>query len=347
MKKLTSRNAGENKVGSGRNITRRNERTFLRGSLMFIEGESSSEMFIIKNGKVRILRQEGEKAVELAVLGGGSVLGELSLLDQQPRSATAQVVEDTVVSVVDEAMLEQTLASIPNWLANIVKVVVKRLRDTMKKNVDNLVGKSVGGVIRIILLLKETQGQIVDNEFRIGLRIVKRTIADIIGIGELESENVLLHLIIKNLIFIRKDATGEEYVILRDPEALQLYMNYQRTKLRGGRMPGENLPKESVELARCIVDCGRENGRKIKEKVYRVGLQQIAVQQARSGGAKDIHPDSLDGLLDAKAILMEQGKTESTHGTHKSAGIIYNEESLKRILLLHQWIDVFREDVEF
>jgi hypothetical protein len=314
---------------------------------MFIEGESSSEMFIIKNGKVRILRQEGEKAVELAVLGGGSVLGELSLLDHQPRSATAQVVEDTVVSVVDEAMLEQTLASIPNWLANIVKVVVKRLRDTMKKSVDDLVGKSVGGVIRIILLLHDSQGQVVENENRVGLRAVKHTIADVIGIGEMEAENVLLHLILKNFIFIRKDVTGEEYVVLRDPKVLQLYMNFLRAKMRGGTMPGEDLSEESVKLARCIVECGRENGRKIKEKVFRVGMQQIAVQQARSGGAKDVHPDALDGLLSAKAVIMDKGKTESAHGTHKSAGIIYNEESLQRILLLSEWVDIFREDIEF
>ena len=76
------------KIGAGRKVlANRYERKFRRGTLIFIEGELSTEMLILRTGSVRILKQEGENTFELAILGPGSVLGELSLLDHQPRGA--------------------------------------------------------------------------------------------------------------------------------------------------------------------------------------------------------------------------------------------------------------------
>ena len=120
---------------------------------MFIEGETSTEMYILRSGKVRIFKQEGDNTIELAVSGPGSVLGELSLLDHQPRGATGQVVEEVVATIIDEDLFKRTLTAIPPWLTSVIIVVVKRLRDTMQKNSDDIVHKSVAGTIKVLLLL--------------------------------------------------------------------------------------------------------------------------------------------------------------------------------------------------
>ncbi|MFW5830114.1 MAG: cyclic nucleotide-binding domain-containing protein [Planctomycetota bacterium] len=46
-------------------------------------------MYIVRSGKVRVLKQEAGATIELGVLGPGSVLGELSLLNKEPSTATA------------------------------------------------------------------------------------------------------------------------------------------------------------------------------------------------------------------------------------------------------------------
>jgi CRP-like cAMP-binding protein len=181
------------KIDTNKNITQRNEKTFKRGGLMFIEGETSTEMYILRSGKVRILKQEGDNTIELAVLGPGAVLGELSLLDHQPRGATGQVLEEVVATVIDEDLFVRTLARVPPWLTNIIKLVVKRLRDTMKKTGDDVVHKSVAGAIKVLLLLSNSEGfQKEDMPCAWRLPGPRNWLYATIGLGSLEAENVLL-----------------------------------------------------------------------------------------------------------------------------------------------------------
>ena len=336
-----------NKIGVKRGIINRHERTFHRGSLMFIEGESSAEMFIVRSGKVRILKQEGGSTVELAILGPGSVIGELALLDHQPRSATAQVLEDTVVTVIDEELFTRTLQRIPPWLGNIVQLVVRRLRDTMKKTSDDVVNKSIAGVIRVILLLNENEGKEILGQRALPLNRVKEAIYAAIGLGGIESENVFLHLILKEMVLINRNDCGQEYLVLKDTEVMLLYMNYLRTRQVNGFLPGENLSGAAFNLAKLILEAGERSGKKEGDRLMRIGLPQVELELERQGDGRYIDQDALDELVSAKLLIKHEDVTESTYGKHKRIVLLYNAEVLKRIYLLKIWLPVFKEEIRF
>jgi CRP-like cAMP-binding protein len=68
-----------------------------KGGIVFRQGDQGDEMFVIERGKIRLtLAAEGHEK-EVAVLGAGQFFGELSLIGNAPRSATAQAVEDSVL----------------------------------------------------------------------------------------------------------------------------------------------------------------------------------------------------------------------------------------------------------
>jgi CRP/FNR family cyclic AMP-dependent transcriptional regulator len=335
------------KISASKSILNRHERTFKRGSLMFIEGETSYEMFILRSGKIRILKQEGENTVELAVLGPGSVIGELSLLDHQPRSATAQVVEDTVVTVIDEELFSRTLQKIPPWFGSIIQVVVKRLRDTMKKASDDIIQKSISGFIKVALLLNESDGIEISSQRAITLSKLKDTVFAVIGLGGMDVEYLLLHLILKEMALIHRNEKGQEFVILRSIEILQLYMNYLRTKLRKSALVGENFDEKTFQLIGFIIEAGERNGRKEGDKLMRVGLPQVEVEIERSGNGRYVDPDALEQLEKSKLIYKQDDMTQSAHGNHKRVVFIYNIETMKRVSLLRIWLPVFREEIHF
>ncbi len=337
----------KSKVGAGRNRTRLNEQVYKKGTLMFIEGEQSTEMFIIRAGSVRILKQEGDKTVELAVLGKGSVLGELSLLDHQPRSATAQIVEDVTATVIDESTFNKTMKSIPSWLANIIQVIVTRLRNTMKRSSDSIVQKSVAGVIKILLLLYKNESVEKDGVKRISLTRAKEAIASTIGIGEMETENVLLHLILKETILINKDINGTEFITVIDPEVLTIYMNFLRASQRGAKLLGEDLPDNAVDLIQVITETGNKNGSLVRPGIKKIGVPQLEIELQRQGKGKNIDLDALDNLVDAKIILKEQSAVTTAHQTHKQTALIYNENTLKKVMALHIWLTKFKEEIIF
>ncbi|MFG1490351.1 cyclic nucleotide-binding domain-containing protein, partial [Oceanospirillum sp. HFRX-1_2] len=70
-------------------------RSYAQGERLFQMGHPGAAMFVIKSGKVDIvIPQEGSADLLLATLGTGTFMGELALLDDSPRSASAVAAED-------------------------------------------------------------------------------------------------------------------------------------------------------------------------------------------------------------------------------------------------------------
>jgi CRP-like cAMP-binding protein len=114
------------------------EETHRLGQYIFREGESGNALYLIMEGKVRISREVsgmGEEA--LAVLGPGDAFGEMSLIDDFPRSADAKVHERCQVLVISKDALESLLFLHKDLayevLWSVVRMLTQRLRETNDK----------------------------------------------------------------------------------------------------------------------------------------------------------------------------------------------------------------------
>ena len=108
------------------------------GGFVFHEGELGDKLYLILSGKVRISRQlpgMGEEA--LAVLGPGEAFGEMSLIEDSPRSADARVHERVRLLVITREAFEDLLFVHKDLayeiLWNFVKTLSRRLRDANDK----------------------------------------------------------------------------------------------------------------------------------------------------------------------------------------------------------------------
>ena len=114
------------------------EESHVSGTKIFEHGDPGDKLYILLEGKVRISREiagMGEEA--LAILGPGSVFGEMALLDEAPRSADARVHEQCRVLAVpkdafeDLLFLHKDLAYEVLW--SVVRMLTRRLRETNDK----------------------------------------------------------------------------------------------------------------------------------------------------------------------------------------------------------------------
>jgi CRP/FNR family transcriptional regulator, cyclic AMP receptor protein len=115
-----------------------NETSLARGVFVFKEGERGDKLYIILEGKIRISRTVpgmGEEA--LAILGPGEAFGEMSLIDEFPRSADAivhercRLLEISREALDDLLLIHRDLAYEILW--NFVKILSTRLRETNDK----------------------------------------------------------------------------------------------------------------------------------------------------------------------------------------------------------------------
>lgn len=104
-------------------------RRFKAGEVIIRENDLGETAFIIEKGSVEITKEIGGKPVRLATLGVGETLGEMSMIDDQPRSATATAVEPTEVTEIHHDGFYEALQTDPEVTLLLLKSLFERLRE--------------------------------------------------------------------------------------------------------------------------------------------------------------------------------------------------------------------------
>jgi CRP/FNR family transcriptional regulator, cyclic AMP receptor protein len=108
-------------------------RRFRRGQALFTEGDRAERVFLIDSGWVMISCTSGEgREIVLGLRGSGDIIGELSTLDGEARSATALAVADVDAIVASGTVLTQALDR-PHAARELIGVLATRLRDADRK----------------------------------------------------------------------------------------------------------------------------------------------------------------------------------------------------------------------
>lgn len=107
-------------------------RIYKPGEMIFHQGDPGSGLYIIINGQVIIKQVEEQNSWELAKLSRGDFFGELALLDDELRSASAVAIEETQVSVIFKPDLDSFIHNNPKEGIKILKgvshIIAVRLR---------------------------------------------------------------------------------------------------------------------------------------------------------------------------------------------------------------------------
>jgi hypothetical protein len=103
-------------------------RHYAKGETVFRRGDVGAELYVVVDGEIRVHLDHAGREVTLARHRSGGVLGEMSVFDEQPRSASAQAMADTTVRVLKRDRLEAVVHEHPEVLLEFVKSLSQRLR---------------------------------------------------------------------------------------------------------------------------------------------------------------------------------------------------------------------------
>ena len=119
------------------------EKSVEKDSVLFVEGMSGELLYIIMSGRVEIIKKtKDNKKIILATMGANDIIGEMSLIDSAPRSATGRTSEDSVLLVITKQSFNEILQSDPRTAAKILmgllKVISGRLKITTDKKFEEI-----------------------------------------------------------------------------------------------------------------------------------------------------------------------------------------------------------------
>jgi CRP/FNR family transcriptional regulator, cyclic AMP receptor protein len=104
------------------------ERNYQQGEEIIRQGETGVGLFVLTSGRVRVQQDRQGQPTDLGSLGPGQVFGELSLLDDQPRTATIIAEEPSTVIIVPIWDFRAALRENPSMSLALLKSLSQRIR---------------------------------------------------------------------------------------------------------------------------------------------------------------------------------------------------------------------------
>jgi len=110
--------------------TQARENSFRKNVVLMNQGDSGESMFIIKSGSVKVfLSDDDGRELVLYEQGPGAVIGDIALLDNEPRSASVMTLEPSSALIIGKQAFLDCLRQSPETAINIIRSLTARLRD--------------------------------------------------------------------------------------------------------------------------------------------------------------------------------------------------------------------------
>lgn len=151
--------------------------------IIFHHGDPGGLLYIIIDGKVKITHStpDGQEAL-LAILGGGDFFGELALLDDSPRSATAEAIEPTEVLTLHREDFMRYIRSNPDFALYVLHTMAQHIRRLNSQIGDIFFLDLPGRLARTLLYLADRHGiEQPDGGTTIDLNLTQTDLAEMVG----------------------------------------------------------------------------------------------------------------------------------------------------------------------
>lgn len=189
-----------------------------RASTLFREGETSDWVVLLLAGRVKVsVFSAIGSEILLAIREPGTLLGELSALDGEPRSATVTALDTVEALIVTAEDFRSFLESHPHASLRLLQLLTRRLRDADRKRIEFGSYDTVGRVARRLLELAERFGETTEERgVRISLSLSQEELAGWVGSSRESLNKALRALQLRGWI-----ETGRRRIQILDLEALR------------------------------------------------------------------------------------------------------------------------------
>lgn len=201
-------------------------RGFPRGAVLFREGEPGGEMYVVQQGKVTISKQVGDVQRILTTLGQGEFFGEMSILNNAPRSATATCAEDSKLLVIDPKTFEAMIRGNAEIAIRMIKKLAKRLQEA-DHQIENLLMRDVSSRVVHWLVIQSEKGT--PTPAGVKMELQARDLAARVGVKPEQADEVLVKLLKARIVSIHPDG-----MVIPDVAKLRQFLEFLQMKAQFG-----------------------------------------------------------------------------------------------------------------
>ncbi len=187
------------------------------GTTVFRQGDLGGSMYVIRSGKVRVLKEAHGRQREVTTLGPGDFFGEMAVVTGRPRSATAEVVEEAELLKVPADKLQEMLAGTGEVAIRLIRHLAERLENA-NRFIDVLLEDDI--TARVVLELQEV---VQSAEGSVAPDITDKELALKLGVGKND-----LRVALRRLARVGVVDVASGFVLIKDQTRLSEFLDFIR-----------------------------------------------------------------------------------------------------------------------
>jgi CRP/FNR family cyclic AMP-dependent transcriptional regulator len=201
-------------------------RDFPRGAVLFREGEPGNQMYVVHHGRVTITKKVGEVEKILTTLGPGEFLGEMAILNNRPRSATATCADDCQLLVIDAKTFEAMIRSSAEVAVRLIKKLSDRLAEANEQIENLLLTDAASRVVHYLATAADRGGKTAAGQ---KVEMVPKELAARVGVRPEQADEALMKLLKAKLISVHPDG-----FVVPDVAKLRHFLEFLQMKAQFG-----------------------------------------------------------------------------------------------------------------
>jgi CRP-like cAMP-binding protein len=169
-----------------------------KGDVLYLQGSSDRNIYILKKGAVKINKVTPEgRVLTLDILKGGTILGELGVIEETERDETAEVIEDGLICIMSKSSFDEMLKIVPGLSIRLNKIIGLRRRKIENKLLDLLYSTVEERLAKTLYNLLDDFGIPDGESYILKIKLTHQDMADLIA-STRETTTATLNKMIKD-----------------------------------------------------------------------------------------------------------------------------------------------------
>jgi len=199
------------------------KRTYPDNTMIFCEHEPGNELFILQAGKVKIAKIIENKEVLIAVLKEGDIFGEMALLENKPRNASAIAYGETSLMSITKENFKNIISTQPQLVTKLISLLAERTWVVYRQLSNLQINSKVGRTYDMLLVQLEKNKIPIIHGKNYSFEFGPNELINMVGLSSVEGRDVIRE-ILKNKSF----QSFDNKILVKDIEEIKKQVDYYR-----------------------------------------------------------------------------------------------------------------------
>jgi len=210
-------------AGPDLSVFNRFSKTFRKGDIIFCEYEPGDTFYLIQAGRVQIVRVIGDMEKNIDVLNPTEVFGEMAILEEAPRSATAIALDEVKALEFTRENFEVLMMGNPQIAMRLLKLFIKRIYDQKRRFLILTLADVEARVADVFLMLSESMALDTSAGDAIEFKTTVDDMSHWAGIPPGQTREVLNHFVAQRRIELHPDR-----IVVKNIKDFERFVNSRR-----------------------------------------------------------------------------------------------------------------------